>query len=81
MTHPRSSARDHRDRVLEHFADQEYALARDLAALREVLHLALAQLHEVTRQLDRFREQHHQLRHEYRRLREEALRDERAAVA
>ena len=48
----------------EHLADQVHPLARDLAAMRELLHLALGWLHEVTRQLGRFREPHHQLRNE-----------------
>ena len=80
MTCAKSSAHDHRDRVIEHFADQEHALARDLAAMRELLHLALGRLHEVTRQLDRLQEQHHQLRDECRRLREQVRHDERRAA-
>ncbi len=74
MTCPPASLPDHRDGVVEHFADQEYALARHLAAVRELLHLALARLHEITAQFDRFKEQHHRLLDEYRRLREQVRR-------
>ena len=80
MTCANISRRDYRDHVIEHLADQEHALARNLAAMRELLHLVLAQLHEVTRQLERLREQHYQLRDEYRSFREHVPRDERGAA-
>ena len=66
-----------RDRIIERLADQEYALARDLAANRELLHLALVQLHQVGRELGHLREQHGQLRDECRRLRAQVPCDER----
>ena len=80
MTCEESSPRDYRGRVIEHLADQEHALARDLGALRELLHLALGRLHQMGKQLDRLREQHHRLHDEYRSLREQVLRDERSVA-
>ena len=80
MTCPKVARPDYRDHVIEHLADQEHTLAHDLAAVRELLHLALEQLHETGRHCDRLREQHRQLRDEYRRLRELILRDERRAA-
>ena len=67
---------DH-DLLIAEFADSEHCLARDLAGVRQLLHLALEQLHERGRQLDRLREQHRRLRDGSRALRETILRDER----
>ena len=72
---------DDRDRLIAAPADSELQLARQLAAYREVLSVALAQLHEVGRQLDRLKEQHYKLRDECRRLREQVRRDGRRAAA
>ncbi len=80
MTCAKITRRDYRDRVIEHLADQEHTLARNLAAVRALLHLALARLHEVGRQLDRLKKQHYKLRDEYRRLRDQVRRDERRAA-
>jgi len=71
-----------RNDIIESFADSEYALARDLAACREALHVAVEQLHEVTCQHDRLREDNRRLRDECRRLRQTVPdRDERRAAA
>ena len=67
----------HDHELAERLADQEHRLARTAAGLREVLSVALEQLHERDRQLHRLREQHHQLRAAYRRRREHVLRDNR----
>ena len=53
--------------ALESLGDSEYALARDLAACREVLHVAVEQLHEVTCQRDRLRKDNRRLREPIRR--------------
>ncbi len=71
------SRSNYRDRVIEYLADQERALARDLASTRELLHLALGHLHEVTRELGRLRERHYRLHDEYRSLRERPPRKQR----
>ncbi len=52
-----------------------------MSADRELLRLALKQLHEKERQLDHLRGQHRRLRDEYRQLRKMVLRAERRAVA
>ena len=44
---------DYRDRVIETLADSEHALAREAAGLREVLHVAVEQLHVLTAERDR----------------------------
>ncbi len=72
---------DDRDGLIAEFADSEFQLARQLAAYREMLSIALAQIHERGRQLERLREQQRQLRHEYRQLRKTIVRDERRAAA
>ena len=56
--------------IIESFADSEYALARDLAAHRQMLHVALTLLHEWGTELGRLRRNNRQLRDEYRRLRQ-----------
>ena len=72
--------RDYRDRVIEELAASEHWLARDLAGVRELLHIALGQLQGVTYQRDRLREQQRRLRAEHRRLRESTLRHKREAA-
>ena len=67
--------------IIETLADSEHALARDLAAHREMLHVALTLLHERGCELGRLRDAHHRLHGEYRRLRNTRLRDERRAAA
>lgn len=62
---------DYRDGVIAELAESEYRLARDLAAVRQLLHLALEQLHATERQRDALREQNRGLRD----------RDERRAAA
>ena len=69
-----------RDRLVSELADSEYRLARELAATRELLHIALEQLHEKERQLARVREKHRRLRDECRGLREMILRDGQRAA-
>lgn len=54
------------DLVTEALADSEHRLARELASVRELLHVAVTQLHERRRR----DEQHAHLRNEYRQLRE-----------
>lgn len=54
--------------------DQEYRLARDLAAVRQLLHLTLGLFHERERELERMRDAHSRLRAEHRQLREGILR-------
>ena len=44
---------DYRDRVIETLADSEHALAREAAGLREVLHAAVEQVHELTGERNR----------------------------
>ena len=39
---------DYRDVVIQELADSERALAREAAGLREVLHAAVEQVHELT---------------------------------
>ncbi len=72
---------DNRDRLIAECADSEFQLAHQLAVYREMLSVALAQLHERGRQLERLREQQRQLRREYRQLRQTILRDEGRAAA
>ena len=67
-----------RDLTLSELVDNEHYLARVLASVRQLLHLALEQAHEKGRQLERLREQHRSLRDEYRRHRERVLHDEHA---
>ena len=53
------------DSSMELLTESEQALARELAAVRRLLHLALEQLHETARQLDCQREQPHLVLAEY----------------
>jgi|TARA_B100002003_G_scaffold25033_1_gene20700 hypothetical protein len=69
-----------RDRLCSELADAEHTLARELASVRQLYHLALAQLHEQGGQLDRLREQHRRLREEYRDVRQQAAGDDRRAA-
>ena len=69
-----------RDSTVSFLADQEHALAAEVAHLREALHVAVARLRERDLELTRLRGQHHQLRDQYRRLREQVLRDEQRAA-
>ena len=57
-----------RNDLIESLADSEYALARNLAAYREMLHVSLTLLHERGAALDRVRSDNRQLRDECRRL-------------
>ena len=68
--------RGDRDSLISEFADQEHTLARELAAVRELLHLTLGQLHEQGRRHERLREQHRRLRDECRDLRAAIPRDD-----
>ena len=68
MTAPADT--DGPDIVIEELADSEHRLARELASVRELLHVAVAQLREQDCQRRRRDEQHAHLRNEYRRLRE-----------
>lgn len=61
---------DDRERLVSELVDSEHQLARDLAAVRKLLHLTLGLLHESGRKVSRLREQHRQLLDEYRGLRE-----------
>ena len=70
---------DYRDHVVRDLADQEYRLARQLAAYRQMLSVALGQLHERGNQLKRLRQQHRELQREYRRFRAAIRGDGRAA--
>ncbi len=68
--------------TIETLADSEHALARDLAAHREMLHVALTLLHERGVELGRLRRDNRRLRDECRRLRQVVpRRDERMAAA
>lgn len=58
-----------RDLLIGELTEQEHHIARELASVRQLLHLALEQAHEKGRQLERLRARHHRLRDEYRRLR------------
>ena len=70
------------DDIIETLADSEHALARDLAAHRELLHAALTLLHERGGELGRLRRDNRRLRDECRRLRQVVPhRDERNAAA
>lgn len=82
MTAPAVSDVFRGDRALliAEFADSEYRLARELAAVRVLLHLALGQSHEWVLRYDRLEKQHRRLRDEYRSFREHALRDDRRAA-
>ena len=44
---------DDRDLVIQELADSEHALAAEAAGLREVLHAAVEQVHELTEERDR----------------------------
>ena len=72
---------DDRDRLISEFADSEYRLARELASVRQLLHITLGQSHEQGRQLDRLREQHRRLRDEYRSLRKTIPHNNQKAAA
>ena len=63
--------RDYRDLLIEPITDQERARDRDLAATRELLHLALSRLHEVDRQFDQLRKRYHRLRADTSRFRDQ----------
>ena len=67
--------------TIEPLVDAEHVLARNLAAYREVMHVALEQLHGLTRERDRLREDNRRLRDEYRRQRETTVPDSRRAAA
>ncbi len=70
------------DDIIETLADSEHALARDLAAHRELLHAALTLLHERGIELGRLRRNNRRFRDECRRLRQVVPhRDERMAAA
>ena len=73
-------AGDHRDHVIEQFADSEHALARECAQLREALHAAVDRLRTLTLELDRLRAQQRRLQVEYRDLRAQILRGNRRAA-
>jgi hypothetical protein len=66
--------------VVTDLADNEQRLARDLAAVRELLHLTLGLLHAEQKQHERVREQHRRLLGEYRTLRASVLTDQRRAA-
>ena len=70
-----------RNLLITDLADSEYQLARELASVRHLLHLALQELHERGRQYDRLRDQHRRLSDEYRSYRVRVLRDDQRAVA
>ena len=55
--------------AISEFTDSKARLAHDLAAVRELLRLALQQLHETGRQHDCLSNQHRRLSDEYRALR------------
>ena len=73
--------RDDRDLLTREFVDQEHALARELASVRQLLHLALGQMHEKDQRHHRLVDQHRHLLAEYRHLRETILRDDRSRAA
>ena len=73
--------RGDRDLLIGEFAAQERQLAHEVAALRELIHRALGQLHEQGCQHERLRAQHHRLRDEYRSYREKLLRDDQRRAA
>ena len=70
---------DARDRIITELADSEYRLARDLAGVRELLHLSLGQMHERECERKRLHETHNRLRAEYRQVREALFPDGRKA--
>ena len=70
-----------REQLIGEFAESEHRLARELAAVRELLHITLAELHETVRKFDRHLDQHRDLRAEYRQLRESTLPNDRSNVA
>ena len=72
--------RDDRDLLIAEFADSEHCLARDLAGVRQLLHLALGQSHKWAHRHTRLQEQHRRLRDEYRAFREPVIRDDRRAA-
>ena len=72
---------DDRDGLIAECADSEFQLAHQLAVYREMLSVALAQLHQTGHELEHLRERHRRLRDEYRRLRERVLHEERRAAA
>lgn len=53
------------DGFIEYLAGQEYRLARHVAAYRQMLSVALEQLHEVTHERDRLRSDNRRLRDVY----------------
>ena len=71
---------DARDRMIAVLADNEYRLARDLAGVRELLHLSLGQMHERECERKRLHETHNRLRAEYRQVREALFPDGRKAA-
>ena len=69
-----------RDQLIGEFADSEHRLAHELAAVRQLLHITLGQLHDKIKEYDRHLDQHRRLLAEYRRLRETILCDDRRAA-
>jgi hypothetical protein len=69
------------DDTIETLADSEHLLARHLAVSREMLHVALEQLHDLTRQRDSLLTDNRRLREECRRQRETTTCDARRAAA
>ena len=70
--------RGDRDQLIAEFADSEHRLARELVAVRQLLHLTLGQLHDKIQEYDRQLDLHRRLVAEYRALREAVLRDNRS---
>ena len=66
--------------LISELVDSEYQLARELAAVRQLLHIALGQLHEQGLRHDRLRDQHQRVRDEYRSHRERVLHGELVTV-
>ncbi len=69
------------DDTIETLADSEHLLAHDLAVSREMLHVALEHLHDLTRQRDSLLTDNRRLREECRRQRETTTRDARRSAA
>ena len=69
------------DDIIETLAESEHALARDLAAHRQMLHVTLTLLHDRGSELARLRSDNRQLRDECRRLRQAVPRHDEPRVA
>ena len=69
-----------RDLLISELTDNEFQIARELAAARKLLHITLAELQEQVRKYDRHLDQHRRLLAEYRILRETILHDDRSHV-